>query len=83
MTNPPSYLINSSASPTKNLKDNLGRLARPTKISDRERADVRKAIEEAETFFEKLNNPAALKELHLLETQFNNLPSTQTLDTSK
>lgn len=55
----------------KSLKDNLARLQRPGKISDRERAEMRKAIEETETFFTALNNQAALQELHLLEIEIN------------
>lgn len=55
----------------KSLKDNLARLQRPGKVSDRERAEMRKAVEEAETFFTTLNSQAALQELHLLEIEFN------------
>lgn len=67
----------------KSLKDNLSRLERPARISDRERAEMRKAIEEAATFFEQLNNQAALKELHLLEIQFNSQLPSKLTDPSK
>ncbi|MDF2188311.1 hypothetical protein [Paraflavitalea sp. CAU 1676] len=67
----------------KSLKDNLSRLERPARISDRERAEMRKAIEEAATFFQQLNNPAALKELHLLEIQFSSQAPSKLTDSSK
>ena len=67
----------------KSLKDNLSRLERPNKISDRERAEMRKAIEEAATFFQQLNNQSALKELNLLEIQFNSQSPSKLTDSSK
>jgi hypothetical protein len=49
------------------LKDNLSRLYNISRLSVKERAEIRKGIEAARTFFEELDSPPALQVLDQLE----------------